>query len=66
MGTRGSYPWGKAAGREADHSPLPQYAFMAQCSVKEKAQGQIYFYLLLYVESKLILDTFPTGLKYDS
>jgi hypothetical protein len=25
--------------------PLPQYAFMAWCSVKEKAQGQLYFYL---------------------
>jgi len=24
--------------------PLPQYAFMARCSVK--AQGQLYFYLL--------------------
>jgi hypothetical protein len=26
--------------------PLPQYAFMALCSIK-KAQGQLYLYLLL-------------------
>jgi hypothetical protein len=26
--------------------PLPQYAFMAWCSVKKKAQGQLYLYLL--------------------
>jgi hypothetical protein len=26
--------------------PLPQYAFMAWCSFKEKAKGQLYFYLL--------------------
>jgi hypothetical protein len=25
--------------------PLPQYAFMALCSVKKKAQGQLYLYL---------------------
>jgi hypothetical protein len=51
MGTRGSFPGGKAAGREADHSaPFnaevknawsytspPQYTFMAKCLVK--AQG---------------------------
>jgi hypothetical protein len=45
-----SYPMGtgvKQPEREADHSspnaipPLSQYAFMAWCSVKEKAQGQI-------------------------
>jgi hypothetical protein len=29
--------------------PLPQYAFMVWCSVKEKkAQGQLYLYLLPY------------------
>jgi hypothetical protein len=50
-------PWGKAAGCEADHSPLTssrsknewsytplhQYAFMTWCSVK--TQGQLYIYL---------------------
>jgi hypothetical protein len=30
--------------------PLPQYAFMAWGSVKKKAQGQLYLYLL-YNES---------------
>jgi hypothetical protein len=29
--------------------PLPQYSFMAWCSVKKKAQGQLYLYLYLYV-----------------
>jgi hypothetical protein len=47
----------KRPGREADQSPhlvprsnnewsyisIPQYAFMAWCSVKNKAQGQLYF-----------------------
>jgi hypothetical protein len=28
--------------------PLPQYAFMAWCSVK-KAQGQLYLYLYIYL-----------------
>jgi hypothetical protein len=46
------------SGREANHSfyllprsrisggipPLLQYALMARCTVKEKAQGQLYFY----------------------
>jgi hypothetical protein len=27
--------------------PLPQYAFMAWCSVKKEAQGQLYLYLYL-------------------
>jgi hypothetical protein len=50
MGTRGSFPGGKAAGREADHSPpfnaevknewnytsISQYAFMAWCLVKHR------------------------------
>jgi hypothetical protein len=27
--------------------PLPQYAFMAWCPVKEKAQGLLYLYLLI-------------------
>jgi hypothetical protein len=49
----------KRPGREADHSPpyssdvknawsihpLPQYASMLWCSVKNKAQGQLYIYL---------------------
>jgi hypothetical protein len=29
--------------------PLTQYAFMAWCSVKKKAQGQYYLYLLLEI-----------------
>jgi len=28
--------------------PVPQYAFMAWCSVK-KAQGQLYLYLYVYL-----------------
>jgi hypothetical protein len=50
VGTRGFFPSGKAAGREADHSPsssaevknawsyisAPQYAFTAWCSVKHR------------------------------
>jgi len=28
--------------------PLPQYDFMAWCSVKEEAQGQLYFILLYF------------------
>jgi hypothetical protein len=53
-GTSGSFPGGKAAGHEADHSPpssaevknawsytsTPQYVFMAWC------QGQLYLYVL--------------------
>jgi len=37
--------------------PLPQYAIMVWCSVK--AQGQLYFYLLLhkYQICKYIVDT---------
>jgi hypothetical protein len=41
----------KRPGREADHSPLssaeviPQYAFMAWCSVKAQGQLQLYLYL---------------------
>jgi hypothetical protein len=31
--------------------PLPQYAFMVRCSVKEKAQGQLYLSSLPYVLS---------------
>jgi hypothetical protein len=27
--------------------PLPQYAFMAWCSVKKEAQGQLYFLPLI-------------------
>jgi hypothetical protein len=52
----------KRSGREADHSPpssaewsytsIPQYAFMAWCSVK--AQGQLYLYLYLYLYLTLI------------
>jgi hypothetical protein len=55
VSTRGSFRGGKAAGREADHSPqssaeaknvwsctsTPQYTFMVWCPVK-KAQGQLY------------------------
>jgi len=51
MDTRGPFPGVKQPGREADHSPpfsvkvkrawslspLPQYAFMAWCSVKKEA-----------------------------
>jgi hypothetical protein len=62
MGTRDSFPGGKAAGRETDHSPpssaevknawshtsTPQYVFMAWYSVK-KAQGQLYLYLYIYL-----------------
>jgi hypothetical protein len=29
--------------------PLAQYAFMAWCSVKDKAQGQLYLYFTLGV-----------------
>jgi hypothetical protein len=50
----------KRPGREADHSPsssadvknawsytpIPQYAFMAWCSLK--AQGQLYLYIYIY------------------
>jgi hypothetical protein len=55
MGTRGSFPWVKRPGREADHWPpasaevkkmwiytsTPPYAFMAQCLIRW-AQGQLY------------------------
>jgi hypothetical protein len=60
MGSRGSFPGGKAAGAwswplafiycrgqrmSVAIPPLPQYAFMAWCLVK--AQGQLYFTLLV-------------------
>jgi hypothetical protein len=32
--------------------PLPQYAFMAWCSVKRKAQGQLYFMIKEREETK--------------
>jgi hypothetical protein len=34
--------------------PLPQYTFMAWCSVKNKAQGQLYLYLLIPEEKRSI------------
>jgi len=34
--------------------PLPQYAFMAWCSVKKTAQGQLYFYATDYPVSGLL------------
>jgi hypothetical protein len=56
--------------------PLPQYAFMAWCSVK-KAQGQLYLYLALIIiiiiiiiiikpselqsEARMVLDRSNTG-----
>jgi hypothetical protein len=48
MGTRGSFPGGKAAG--AWSWPLtstPQYTFMAWCSVKAQGQLHLHLYLLL-------------------
>jgi len=36
-----------------DIPPLPQYAFMVQCSVK--AQGQLYLYLYLTLRAKVLL-----------
>jgi hypothetical protein len=58
IGTRGSFPGGKAAGQLTTHPHLvprsknewsytstPQYTFMAWCSVK--AQGQLYLYLAM-------------------
>jgi len=29
--------------------PLPQYNYMAWCSVKKKAQGQLYIYLIKFI-----------------
>jgi hypothetical protein len=64
MGARGSFPGAKAseASKLTTHlhlvprsrmrgaiTPLPQQAFMALCSVKEKAQWQLYFYLYLII-----------------
>jgi hypothetical protein len=34
--------------------PLPQYAFMASCSVKKKAQGQLYLYQVMYEMKEII------------
>jgi hypothetical protein len=60
MGTRGLFPWGYSGRgvKMATHlhlvprsrmrgyiPPLPQYAFMAWCSVKKEAQWQFYLYL---------------------
>jgi hypothetical protein len=75
MGTGGSFPWGKAAGNEANHSPPSiaevknawsytstlQYAFMAWCSVKKAAQGQLYLY---YKRNTGGFDIFP-AIKID-
>jgi hypothetical protein len=36
--------------------PLPQYTFMALCSVK--AQGQLYFYLNVYQGPYIFFDQF--------
>jgi hypothetical protein len=58
-GYQGLFPWGQGVGgvkltphlhlvpRSRKHGailPLPQYAFMASCSVKKKVQGQLYLY----------------------
>jgi hypothetical protein len=32
-----------------EYTSTPQYAFMAWCSVKKTAQGQLYLYLYLYL-----------------
>jgi hypothetical protein len=59
MGTRGSFPGVKRPGREADHShpssaevknawsytSIPQYVFMAWCSVKHSENFTFTFYL---------------------
>jgi hypothetical protein len=79
MGAGGSFPGGKAAGREADHSPpasaevkkmwiytsTPPYAFMALCLIRW-AQGQIYFtfYLLKWSIIILISPTCPENEEY--
>jgi hypothetical protein len=34
--------------------PLPQYAFMAWCTVKKKAQGQLYLHLLLFFNCHVV------------
>jgi hypothetical protein len=69
MGTRGSFPGGKVdeawswplsfiyhQGQRISAAipPLLQYTFMAWCSVKKKAQGQLYLYLYLYLLLHLI------------
>jgi hypothetical protein len=70
MGTRGSYPGGKAAGREADHSPpssaevknawsytsTPQYAFMAWCLVKHRDSFYLFTFLCYLVIPKCLLN----------
>jgi hypothetical protein len=57
-GYKGFFPWGKAAGDEADHSPpssavvknewsytsTPQYVFMAWCLVKHRDNFTFYLY----------------------
>jgi hypothetical protein len=67
MDNRCSFPGGKAAGREADHSPqssaevknawsctfIPQYAFMARCSVK--AQGRLYLFTFYHSSWVIVL-----------
>jgi hypothetical protein len=69
--------WVKRPGREADHSPpssnevknassytsIPQYTFIAWCSVK--AQGQIYLYILPKPsESTLLPHTVPISVSF--
>jgi hypothetical protein len=69
MVNRDSFRGGaKRPGREAGHlfpssaevkkmrvaiSPLSQHVFVTWCSVKQKAQGQIYLYLYLYIPSSV-------------
>jgi hypothetical protein len=45
--------------------PLPQYAFMARCTVKRKAQGQAYGYVMFWVQRSYPIFTcdFPILLK---
>jgi hypothetical protein len=73
MGTRGSFPGGKAPGCEADHSP-PSSAEVKEWvdlylnspntsswrGVQLKAQGQIYLYLYLHVQYKGVFKSFRT------
>jgi hypothetical protein len=63
VGTKGSFPGTERPGREAEHSPpssaevsnawsytsTPQYALLAQVSVKEKHRHDFTFTLYIYV-----------------
>jgi hypothetical protein len=46
--------------------PLPQYAFMAQCSVKTQIKIVVFYILIFIFLDRIIKDSEQTGSKHSS